>query len=387
MSVYRPKYRDPKTGKPIESTIWWCEFSFAGKRYRESTKESRKTLAVAFEKDKRLKVEQAYAGVAADSTPKARVRTVAESLRAYKGTYSVGHRPKSIAWVEERSVHVERLLGSVSLMDLSEERVRQYMKTRLAERAGHRTVNMELECLSRAIGRTWRALWPKLRKLEERKDAGRALSTVEEGRLLGASIRNKSPLIGAFIRVGLLTGMRSAEIRTLQVERVNLQNRTLRVGQAKTAAGTGREIPMNAALYETLADQVALLREKFGPPRPEWFLFPFCNTVQPIDPTRPVTTVKTAWESVRTAAGVDCRFHDLRHTALTKMAEADVPESTMKALAGHMSRAMLERYSHIRMEAKRRAVESLTLADPSPMGLPQENPKVTQRRLLRVVGK
>ncbi|HYI97793.1 MAG TPA: hypothetical protein VEX68_29910, partial [Bryobacteraceae bacterium] len=36
------------------------------------------------------------------------------------------------------------------------------------------------------------------------------------------------------------------------------------------------------------------------------------------------------------------------------------PESTMLALIGHMSRAMLERYSHIRMQAKRDAVESLT---------------------------
>jgi hypothetical protein len=43
------------------------------------------------------------------------------------------------------------------------------------------------------------------------------------------------------------------------------------------------------------------------------------------------------------------------------MAEAGVPESTMLALMGHMSRAMLERYSHIRMAAKREAVKSLEL--------------------------
>ena len=43
------------------------------------------------------------------------------------------------------------------------------------------------------------------------------------------------------------------------------------------------------------------------------------------------------------------------------MAEAGVPESTMLAPLGHMSRAMLERYSHIRMAAKREAVESLSI--------------------------
>ena len=43
------------------------------------------------------------------------------------------------------------------------------------------------------------------------------------------------------------------------------------------------------------------------------------------------------------------------------MAEAGVPESTMLALLGHMSRAMMDRYSHIRMAAKREAVEALTI--------------------------
>ena len=33
------------------------------------------------------------------------------------------------------------------------------------------------------------------------------------------------------------------------------------------------------------------------------------------------------------------------------------------ALAGHVSRAMMERYSHIRMEAKRKAVDDLSGKD------------------------
>ena len=41
------------------------------------------------------------------------------------------------------------------------------------------------------------------------------------------------------------------------------------------------------------------------------------------------------------------------------MAEAGVSESTMLALMGHMSRAMLERYSHIFVAAKQAAIQSL----------------------------
>ena len=36
------------------------------------------------------------------------------------------------------------------------------------------------------------------------------------------------------------------------------------------------------------------------------------------------------------------------------------------ALAGHVSRAMMERYSHIRMEAKRKAVDALSGKDFEP---------------------
>jgi site-specific recombinase XerD len=61
---------------------------------------------------------------------------------------------------------------------------------------------------------------------------------------------------------------------------------------------------------------------------------------------------------------VSCRLHELRHTFATQLAENGVQESTMLALMGHMSRSMLERYSHIRMTAKRLAVAVVTLRQP-----------------------
>jgi len=53
------------------------------------------------------------------------------------------------------------------------------------------------------------------------------------------------------------------------------------------------------------------------------------------------------------------RFHDLRHQAITEMAEGGASDATMRALAGHMSRRMLEHYSHVRMAAKRTALDKL----------------------------
>jgi len=69
---------------------------------------------------------------------------------------------------------------------------------------------------------------------------------------------------------------------------------------------------------------------------------------------------KNAWRTARAAAGLTYRWHDARHTFVSRLAEnPHVSEETIKALAGHVSKRMLERYSHIRTEAKRAAIRSL----------------------------
>jgi integrase len=79
------------------------------------------------------------------------------------------------------------------------------------------------------------------------------------------------------------------------------------------------------------------------------------------DPTRPIRTWVKAWRSLTKEAGLKgLRFHDLRHHAITELAESGASEQTIMAIAGHVSRDMLERYSHIRVEAKRAALEALS---------------------------
>jgi hypothetical protein len=54
------------------------------------------------------------------------------------------------------------------------------------------------------------------------------------------------------------------------------------------------------------------------------------------------------------------RFHDLRHHAITELAESQVSDQTIMAIAGHVSQKMLARYSHVRTEARRQAVLALS---------------------------
>ena len=337
---------------------WWYEFILAGKRVRESAKTSRKTVAIEAERQRRLDLEKTLAGMPVEKRAN-RINSVSDVVKVYQGHYGINHREQSVLFCEGRLAHVSRLLGHCLLPDLTEGTIREYVQTRLNEGVAGRTINMELGELSRAVGQKWSALWPKVRKLEERKDAGIALSTEEEVRLLDAAAQARSPILRTFLQLSLLTGMRSGEVSSLTWGQVDLARRWVVVGRAKTSSGTGRRIPMNPELFDVLTAHAAWFTKRFGQATPSLYLFPFGKPT-PSDPTKPTTTMKTAWGTLRKRAGVNCRLHDLRHTAATKMAEAGVPESTMLAIMGHMSRAMLERYSHIRMVAKQVAVECLS---------------------------
>ena len=62
---------------------------------------------------------------------------------------------------------------------------------------------------------------------------------------------------------------------------------------------------------------------------------------------------------MRDKAKVVGRWHDNRHTLVTELSESGAGDEVIMSIAGHVSRAMLSRYSHVRMEAKRRALEEI----------------------------
>ena len=54
------------------------------------------------------------------------------------------------------------------------------------------------------------------------------------------------------------------------------------------------------------------------------------------------------------------RFHDLRHHAVTELAESQASDQTIMAIAGHVSPKMLKHYSHVRIEAMCEALDALS---------------------------
>jgi integrase len=93
----------------------------------------------------------------------------------------------------------------------------------------------------------------------------------------------------------------------------------------------------------------------------------FEPTVYDINPTKAINSWKEAWESVKEDTGVTIRFHDLRHTCVTRMLEGGVPLSVVASILGWSpatTARMAKRYGHIGQVAQRQAVEVLDAKPP-----------------------
>jgi len=302
----------------------------------------------------------------------------------------------SIRTEQERSRNPKAYFGKRLVNTIDSEDLREYILWRKQQKplrggspeVSNRTVNMEVAFIRRLLKRAGRLrLLGDLPKfLRENHDVGRALSPEERARLMKtATLRAEWQLARLAIILSENTTMRSCEIKGLQWRDINLIDHELTVSISKTEAGRFRLIPLNAAAYAAileLRDRAKLWFD--SEPLPDWYVFPRGPgqgpkvgnnkaSVKP-DPTRPLASWRSAWRAIRaTAAKGDpqkaippmpslknLRFHDLRHDAVSQLAEGQASDMTIMSIAGHVSKKMLEHYSHIRTEAKRRALDAIS---------------------------
>lgn len=160
------------------------------------------------------------------------------------------------------------------------------------------------------------------------------------------------------------------EIRRLKIRNVDLSRKLLYV-HPDTVKNRfrARVIPLNAqrlrAATLALSRYNTICQQQQITPHLDHFLFPFRLRIGQYLPEREAspTFMRTAFREIRAAAGLPWLGpHDLRYQAITKLLECpNVSEQTVKALAGHVSEKMMNHYSHIRIHAKRIAVESLRM--------------------------
>jgi integrase len=349
--------------------VWWYKFRFAGQIIRESSKSESKTIAKDAERVRRRELEESWNQIKRRKLPPLFSLAAADWLRTRTGIAPSTERSYKLAISQLTQDFGKQLLCDISADDLASFQIR-----RKRDGVSNRTVNLEMGVLRSILRRfrMWEAIAADVDFLKETASPGRALTHEEETALLDTASRSRCRSLYPVIMLAINTGMRASEIRGLTWAQVDFFANILAVGKSKTAAGTGRLIPLNPRAVAVLTHW----RSLFPGAQAEHHVFPHekyglagndrKQCAYEVVPTEPMHRWKVAWESARKAANVSCRFHDLRHTFISRLAESQASDSTVMALAGHVSRAMMERYSHIRMEAKRKAVDTLSGTDFEP---------------------
>jgi integrase len=340
------------------------EFRLDGRRRRGSTGTANKQQAISEERRQRERFEKSYNQVIEEEAREQQRKTIKQAADEFLIDYKLKH--ESATFAEYALGHVTDLLGHRLVVEMTPTVVKRYQMDRLAEKAGPKTVNDEVLLLLRLCGDQGDLIRARLRrekalKLKTPPSPGRAYSADEKACMLAEAAKLRSKNILPALVVDQNCGLRDKELRELRWQQIDLvHKKTLTVGKSKTDASTGRVIPLNDTVLVALETHAAWYVRRFGECKPEWYVFP-AGRGQPNDPTSPVTTLKTAWTKVRKNANVVGRWHDNRHTLVTELAESGAGDEVIMSIAGHVSRAMLSRYSHVRMEAKRRALDEIAV--------------------------
>jgi len=385
------------------------DFMFHGQRIRESTGTSSRMLAGKIEAKRRRDLEAGAAGIRRDWQPRMLSVAAAEWQELKKRKWS----PRMAEIAKNSLAHLLPILGKKLLIEIEAKHISRYQEARLAEGAANRTVNIELSILRQIMRKygAWARIQPDVAMLAERQDCGRALTAEEERLLLHECRQSRSRLLLPFVVLALETGARFNTVRTLQWRNINFADRCLKFGKDKTAAGTGRTVPLNPRALETLKFWAQYFPER----QPEHYVFPLERCRQsgtdesfgftgPVmydtDPSQPIEDVKEAWEGAKRRtqrhcpeckagtladkpkpekgyACIDCkhglkelpaglaavRFHDLRHSAVSRMVAARVPLPMIARIVGWSAGTtakMAARYGHFGLEELRSAVESIS---------------------------
>lgn len=246
--------------------------------------------------------------------------------------------------------HLKRTFAEKKLSQITVKDIDNYKLLRL-QRVKPSTVNRELACLSHLFNYAKRqkvffgenpVSISKL--LPENNIIERILSIEEEQRLLECS----SQELRAIVICALNTGMRKGEILTLRWNNINHENNIITLEHTNTKSKKTRRIPINSNLRTLLKEQ-----KLKGGGSDHIFL----NSKG--TPYKRHDSIKQAFTGACKRANIKgLRFHDLRHTAATRMVEAGVSIVVVNKILGHADLKTTMRYAHPE-DSLKDAVENL----------------------------
>ena len=341
---------------------WWAYIWIDGVRHHKSTNTSNRRQAEAIERNFRDELNEAR-----HRLPQLKPEMSFGELTAHFIAGGMGRRHSL-----DRLKHLLPFFSDTPLADINQSAIRKYrqerQKPKTVTEKGQQgvktikaaTVNRDLSVLRRilywAVEEGYLLSNPlgRLRMERERRTKRPVMSLAEEIKLTAAAPEH----LQRIILCALHTGMRRGEILHQLWQDVDFDNRILHVSHSKTPEGEMREIPLTTRFYAMLL----LIRRDHG------VVFTFDGNA--------LTEIKTTWHASLRRSGIrHFRFHDLRHTANTRMMLAGVLQEVRREILGHSSqrsRDVNDRYTQIELPEKREAILKLELWLERQMQSPQK---------------
>lgn len=325
MGIYRRKNTDH----------WWADITIRGRRVRESTGTADRAAALEWHDRRRTELwRQAEFG----ERP-----TYCWEDACLKWLDEMQHK-RDYAADKQRLRLLHPDLAGLALADVTHDRLNKVLAKhpQLKTPAARNRYRATVRAILRKAEREWDLIEraPIIRMEREPASIGRWITAEEAGRLIAVAPEHLQPVI----RFALATGLRKSNILGLRWQNIDLEHRQLWVHPDDAKAGRAIGIPLNQSAMQVLLACRGRHTE-------------FVFTVD----GRPYRWIDhRTWQHACSNAGLSgLRFHDLRHTWASWLAQAGVDPQHLRTLGGWSSMAMVERYSHLNVEHLRPAVDLL----------------------------
>jgi integrase len=344
----REKNYKKRNGVSLRGNVWWYEFMIDGDPYRRPIPEA-KTITDA--KKAMTKARAAVLnGTYESPIDSPNFREFAEQV------YLLWARQNKRSDETYKVAALVEYFGNKQLSKITTTMIEKYMSlrknglTRYKRVRSAASVNRELTVLSSLFTLAIREKVVRknpaagVKKYHEDNKRIRFLLPEEETRLL-AQCKDERAYLRPVIILAIHTGLRRGEILKLAKSDVDLFRNVIHVRNTKN--GKDRLVQINKIAR---AELLNLVRQ--ADKHEYLFQNPKTNTY--------TKDVKHAFQRAREDAKlVNFRFHDLRHTFGSRLAEMGVDSFTIMELMRHSDLRMTERYVHATDPRKRQAVAQL----------------------------
>lgn len=276
-------------------------------------------------------------------------RSVAEVIDRFLNE-TLPSRPKFRHEYKSQLLFWKKELGHLRLSDLSKAEIaagRDHLLKTITRRhtpMSPATVNRHLAALSSAIRVAiddwgWLEKNPvkHVKKLKEPKGRSRFLSNGERNRLFEACRKSPNQDLLDVVMLAITTGARRMEIWSLKWQDIDLTNRLITFRYTKN--GEIRGLPLNREAYEIFYKRSKIRRLDTS------LIFPSKK-----DPDVPMDFRAPFERALKEASIEDFRWHDLRHSCASYLAQKGVPILTIAEILGHVNTAVTVRYSHLNQD-------------------------------------